>query len=152
DPYFAIGADVLSARRIGSPLAENIELGAQCFTTMQTPSGNFLVSCGNWENSFQLISLNDGRLVQSVRQHKDVVSCVYGISSAHANSNLDISSSVSPLLILDWQKMLPSGHTLVRGDNKCFPFQFILKSIMRFPVQLHQMGARLLLVAMIQQL
>ena len=58
-------------RRIGSPLAEHIELGAQCFTTMQTPSGNFLVSCGNWENSFQLISLNDGRLVQSVRQHKD---------------------------------------------------------------------------------
>ncbi|KAL7607863.1 hypothetical protein Lser_V15G11824 [Lactuca serriola] len=58
-------------RRIGRPLAENIELGAQCFTTMQTPSGNFLVSCGNRENSFQLISLNDGRLVQSVRQHKD---------------------------------------------------------------------------------
>lgn len=79
EAYFAIGADVLSPRRIGSPLAENIELGAQCFTTMQTPSGNFLVSCGNWENSFQLIALNDGRLVQSVRRHKDVVSCVYGI-------------------------------------------------------------------------
>ncbi|KAI3726569.1 hypothetical protein L1987_66367 [Smallanthus sonchifolius] len=77
EAYFAIGADVLSPRRIGSPLAENIELGAQCFTTMQTPSGNFLVSCGNWENSFQLIALNDGRLVQSVRRHKDVVSCVY---------------------------------------------------------------------------
>ncbi|GJW41786.1 retrovirus-related pol polyprotein LINE-1 [Tanacetum coccineum] len=57
---------------IGSPLVENIELGAQCFTKMQTPSGNFLVSCGNWENSFQLISLNDGRLVQSVPHHKDV--------------------------------------------------------------------------------
>ncbi|KAK9080847.1 hypothetical protein SSX86_000606 [Deinandra increscens subsp. villosa] len=77
EAYFAIGADVLSPRRIGSPLAENIELGAQCFTTVQTPSGNFLVSCGNWENSFQLIALNDGRLVQSVRRHKDVVSCVY---------------------------------------------------------------------------
>ncbi|KAJ0790760.1 putative transcription factor WD40-like family [Helianthus annuus] len=77
EAYFAIGADVVSPRRIGSPLAENIELGAQCFTTMQTPSGNFLVSCGNWENSFQLIALNDGRLVQSVRRHKDVVSCVY---------------------------------------------------------------------------
>ncbi|KAL7619214.1 hypothetical protein Lser_V15G04711 [Lactuca serriola] len=74
---FAIGADVVPPRRIGSPLAENIELGAQCFTTMQTPSGNFLVSCGDWENNFQLISLNDGRLVQSVRQHKDVVSYVY---------------------------------------------------------------------------
>ncbi|XP_010254571.1 PREDICTED: BEACH domain-containing protein B isoform X2 [Nelumbo nucifera] len=76
DPFFGIGSDVLSPRKIGSPSAENIELGAQCFATMQTPSENFLISCGNWENSFQVISLNDGRLVQSIRQHKDVVSCV----------------------------------------------------------------------------
>ncbi|XP_015579782.2 BEACH domain-containing protein B isoform X1 [Ricinus communis] len=76
EPFFGVGSDVLSARRIGSPLAENIELGAQCFGTMQTPTENFLVSCGNWENSFQVISLNDGRMVQSIRQHKDVVSCV----------------------------------------------------------------------------
>ncbi|KDP41495.1 hypothetical protein JCGZ_15902 [Jatropha curcas] len=76
DPFFGVGSDVLSARRIGSPLAENIELGAQCFATMQTPTENFLISCGNWENSFQVISLNDGRMVQSIRQHKDVVSCV----------------------------------------------------------------------------
>ena len=46
---------------------------------MQTPSENFLVSCGNWENSFQVISLSDGRMVQSIRQHKDVVSCVAGM-------------------------------------------------------------------------
>ncbi|KAJ4963542.1 hypothetical protein NE237_023481 [Protea cynaroides] len=76
DPFFGIGSDVLSPRKIGSPLAENIELGTQCFATMQTPSENFLISCGNWENSFQVISLNDGRMVQSIRQHKDVVSCV----------------------------------------------------------------------------
>lgn len=59
-------------------MAEYIELGAQCFATMQTTSEKFLISCGNWENSFQVISLNDGRMVQSVRQHKDVVSCVAG--------------------------------------------------------------------------
>ncbi|KAA8528370.1 hypothetical protein F0562_035725 [Nyssa sinensis] len=76
DPFFGIGSDILSARKIGSPLAENIELGAQFFATMQTPSENFLISCGNWENSFQVISLSDGRMVQSIRQHKDVVSCV----------------------------------------------------------------------------
>lgn len=76
DPFFGVGSDVLSARNIGSPLAENVELGSQCFATMQTPSENFLISCGNWENSFQVISLNDGRVVQSIRQHKDVVSCV----------------------------------------------------------------------------
>ncbi|XP_042508929.1 BEACH domain-containing protein B-like isoform X1 [Macadamia integrifolia] len=76
DPFFGIGSDVLVPCKIGSPLAENIELGTQCFATMQTPSENFLISCGNWENSFQVISLNDGRIVQSIRQHKDVVSCV----------------------------------------------------------------------------
>ncbi|KAK6245788.1 hypothetical protein SCA6_008878 [Theobroma cacao] len=76
DPFFGVGSDILSPRKIGSPLAESVELGAQCFATMQTPSENFLISCGNWENSFQVISLSDGRMVQSIRQHKDVVSCV----------------------------------------------------------------------------
>lgn len=78
DPSFGVGSDILSSRKIGSPLAENVELGAQCFATMQTPSESFLISCGNWENSFQVISLNDGRMVQSIRHHKDVVSCIAG--------------------------------------------------------------------------
>ncbi|XP_061352489.1 BEACH domain-containing protein B, partial [Gastrolobium bilobum] len=79
DPFFGVGSDVLSPRKIGLPVPENVELGAQCFATMQTPSENFLISCGNWENSFQVISLSDGRMVQSIRQHKDVVSCVAGM-------------------------------------------------------------------------
>ncbi|KAK9032820.1 hypothetical protein V6N11_017863 [Hibiscus sabdariffa] len=76
DPFFGVGSDMISPRKIGSPLAENVEFGAQCFATMQTPTENFLISCGNWENSFQVTSLSDGRMVQSVRHHKDVVSCV----------------------------------------------------------------------------
>lgn len=76
DPFFGVGSDILSPRKIGIPVPDNVELGAQCFAIMQTPSENFLISCGNWENSFQVISLSDGRVVQSIRQHKDVVSCV----------------------------------------------------------------------------
>ncbi|KAG9440194.1 hypothetical protein H6P81_020359 [Aristolochia fimbriata] len=76
DPFFGVGPDVLSPRKIGIPSAENAELGMQCLATMQTPSENFLISCGNWENSFQVISLSDGRMVQNIRQHKDVVSCI----------------------------------------------------------------------------
>ncbi|XP_057426071.1 BEACH domain-containing protein B isoform X2 [Lotus japonicus] len=76
DPFFGVGSDALSPRKIGIPVPENVELGEQCFATMQTPSENFLISCGNWENSFQVISLSDGRMVQSIRQHKDVVSCI----------------------------------------------------------------------------
>ncbi|XAR62070.1 hypothetical protein NMG60_11016665 [Bertholletia excelsa] len=76
DPFFGVGSDALPPRKIGSPLSEYIELGSQCFATLQTTSENFLISCGNWENSFQVTSLTDGRMVQSIRQHKDVVSCV----------------------------------------------------------------------------
>ncbi|XP_010474048.1 PREDICTED: BEACH domain-containing protein B-like [Camelina sativa] len=76
DPFFGVGSDVLSPRNIGSPLADNVELGSQCFAAMHAPLENFLVSCGNWENSFHVISLSDGRVVQSIRHHKDVVSCV----------------------------------------------------------------------------
>lgn len=76
DPFFGVGSDMLSPRKIGIPVPEHVELGEQCFATMQTPSENFLISCGNWENSFQVISLSDGRMVQSIRQHKDVVSCI----------------------------------------------------------------------------
>ncbi|KAH7652235.1 Concanavalin A-like lectins/glucanases protein [Dioscorea alata] len=76
DPFFAIGSDVLPPRKVGTPLAENFELRRQCLATMQTSGESYLVSCGNWENSFQIISLNDGRIVQNIRQHKDVVSCV----------------------------------------------------------------------------
>lgn len=76
EPLFGVGHDVLSARKIASPLAENVELGAQCFAILQARTESFLISCGNWENSFQVISLSDGKMVQSTRQHKDVVSCV----------------------------------------------------------------------------
>lgn len=64
-------------------MPEHVELGEQCFAIMQMPSENFLISCGNWENSFQVISLSDGRMVQSIRQHKDVVSCVAGTFDKH---------------------------------------------------------------------
>lgn len=79
DPFFGVGSDILSPRNVGSPLAESFELRSQCFAIMQTAYENFMITCGNWENSFQVIALNDGRMVQSIRQHKDVVSCVAGI-------------------------------------------------------------------------
>lgn len=78
EPSFGIGADILPSRMIGTPLAENIELNGQLFATLQTGSESYLVSCGSWENSFQLTSLNDGKTVQKIRQHKDVVSCIAG--------------------------------------------------------------------------
>ncbi|XP_062179129.1 BEACH domain-containing protein B-like [Phragmites australis] len=74
--FFGVGSDVISPRKIGTFLAENVEFGRQCLATMQNNGDNYLILCGNWENSFQIISLSDGRIVQSIRQHKDVVGCV----------------------------------------------------------------------------
>ncbi|KAK9758397.1 hypothetical protein RND81_01G226800 [Saponaria officinalis] len=76
EPFFGIGSDILHPRKIGCALAENHELGAQCFATLQGQSENYLISCGNWDNSFQVVSLADGRVVQSIRRHKDVVSTI----------------------------------------------------------------------------
>lgn len=76
EPYFGIGSDVLTPRKVGTPLAENFEFGRQCLSIMQNLNENYLISCGNWENSFQVMSLSDGRVVQTIRQHKDLVSCL----------------------------------------------------------------------------
>ncbi|KAL6603651.1 hypothetical protein ACP70R_044012 [Stipagrostis hirtigluma subsp. patula] len=73
---FGVGSDVMSPRKIGTFLAENVKFGRQCLATTQNNGDNYLILCGNWENSFQIISLSDGRIVQSIRQHKDVVGCV----------------------------------------------------------------------------
>ncbi|RLN08296.1 BEACH domain-containing protein B [Panicum miliaceum] len=76
EPFFGIGSDVISPRKIGTSLAENVEFGRQCLAAVQIHGDNYLILGGNWENSFQIISLSDGKIVQSIRQHKDVVSCV----------------------------------------------------------------------------
>ncbi|GAB2239331.1 hypothetical protein Droror1_Dr00025244 [Drosera rotundifolia] len=76
DHFFGIGSDILFPRKTGSPLAENIKPGAPCYATLQTPTENFLISSSNWDNSFKVISLSEGRVVQSIRQHKDVVTAV----------------------------------------------------------------------------
>ncbi|CAL5041322.1 unnamed protein product [Urochloa decumbens] len=73
---FEISSDVISPRKIGTFLAENVSFGRHCLATMRNNGDNYLILCGNWENSFQIISLSDGRIMQSIRQHKDVVGCV----------------------------------------------------------------------------
>jgi hypothetical protein len=67
DPFFGIGSDILTARKIGSPFAGNIEVGLQCLATLQTSSENFVIACGNWVNSFRIILVNNGRVVQSFK-------------------------------------------------------------------------------------
>lgn len=35
-----------------------------------------IASCGYWDNSIRCYSSEEGRLLQSIRQHKDIVTCI----------------------------------------------------------------------------
>ncbi|GAB2294234.1 hypothetical protein Dimus_028451 [Dionaea muscipula] len=117
DPFFGIGPDVLAPRKIVSPLAENVELGAPCYATLQTPSENFLISSGNWDNSFQVISLSDGIVVQSIRQHRDVVTAV---SVTSDGSILATGSDDTTVMV--WEVYQGRAHhKRVRGSQNELP-------------------------------
>ncbi|KAH7332120.1 hypothetical protein KP509_20G069100 [Ceratopteris richardii] len=75
DPFFAIGAEVSQPYKLKGPYSGNLELSPSCFQTIQVQTLSYLATCGFWDNSFRLISLNDGSW-QSYRRHKDVVSCI----------------------------------------------------------------------------
>ncbi|KAJ7525246.1 hypothetical protein O6H91_17G043300 [Diphasiastrum complanatum] len=76
DPFFGVGPDVLSPRRIAGAVVENTELSSQCFELLQVHSSCFLLTCGHWDHSFKVVSLSDGHMVQSNLQHKDVITCI----------------------------------------------------------------------------
>ncbi|KAK8941578.1 hypothetical protein KSP40_PGU012221 [Platanthera guangdongensis] len=80
EPFFGIGSDVFPTRKIGTTLANGMEHGVHCLATMKNLNENYLILCGNWESSFQVISVHDGKIVQSIHQHKDLVCCVAGNS------------------------------------------------------------------------
>ncbi|KAG0476321.1 hypothetical protein HPP92_013162 [Vanilla planifolia] len=76
EPFFGIGADVFPHRKIATSLANDLADGKHRLSKLQKLNENYLILCGSWENSFQVISVHDGKIVQSIRQHKDLVSCI----------------------------------------------------------------------------
>lgn len=81
DPLYSVGTDISVSRKLGGPFAEDVAVTPSCFGTLQVRSSSFLLTCGHWDNSFKVISLSDGRMVQSNCQHKDIVTCLSGILS-----------------------------------------------------------------------
>ncbi|KAL3684694.1 hypothetical protein R1sor_002716 [Riccia sorocarpa] len=76
EPFFGIGSDIMLTRRIGGPMVDAVPVGPNCFRTLQVRSHNFLLTCGQWDNSFKVVSLSDGRIIQTNCHHKDVISCL----------------------------------------------------------------------------
>lgn len=73
DSYFGISQEVVLSRKIYGPIVDDVSLSSCCFGTLLVRSSSFLLTCGHWDNSFKVISLDGGDLVQSNSQHKDVV-------------------------------------------------------------------------------
>ncbi len=54
-----------------------------------------IVSCGYWDNSIRCYSSEEGRLLQSIRQHKDIVTCIEA-----GSDGCTLATGDSPLTIL----------------------------------------------------
>ncbi|KAK9905588.1 hypothetical protein WJX75_002584 [Coccomyxa subellipsoidea] len=70
---FGVEADPNPPRLMGAPFAADIHAG-HCYAIL--PGGQVIASCGYWDNSIRCYSSEEGRLLQSIRQHKDIVTCI----------------------------------------------------------------------------
>lgn len=68
-----LSMQVHGCRLLGTPFAADLESG-HCYTTLS--GAKLVASCGYWDNSVRCYSVEDGRLLQSLRQHKDIVTCI----------------------------------------------------------------------------
>jgi hypothetical protein len=104
DSLYSIGADVALSRRLGGRFAEDVEVTPGCFGTLQVRSSSFLLTCGHWDNSFKVISLSDGRMVQSNCQHTDIVTCL----SVAVDGSVVVTGSCDTTVMV-WDIELTSG-------------------------------------------
>ncbi|EIE23680.1 beach-domain-containing protein [Coccomyxa subellipsoidea C-169] len=70
---FGVEADPNPPRLMGAPFAADLHAG-HCYAIL--PGGQVIASCGYWDNSIRCYSSEEGRLLQSIRQHKDIVTCI----------------------------------------------------------------------------
>ncbi len=78
DFYFGIGSDIVLTRKLGWPFANDVSVNPGFFGTLQVSSSPFLLTCGHWDNSFKVVSLENGDMIQSIYQHKDIITCLSG--------------------------------------------------------------------------
>ena len=74
---FSFGDSVLG-RQIGTPFSGGFRVSSQCFGMLAGREHAYLLTGGHWDNSFQCVSVADGKTVRSICQHNDVVTCLSG--------------------------------------------------------------------------
>ena len=85
---------------LGTPFAADLE-SRHCFAVL--PGGRTVVSSGYWDNSIRCYTTDEGRLLQSLRQHKDIVTCI----AAGTDSRTIVSGSRDTTLVI-WDAVPPS--------------------------------------------
>ncbi|GJP81202.1 hypothetical protein CLOP_g11369 [Closterium sp. NIES-67] len=76
DAPFSLSEPLIS-RRIGPPFAStSADVSPNCFALLRGASSPFLLSAAHWDCATRLVAVSDGRTVQAVRQHTDVVTCL----------------------------------------------------------------------------
>lgn len=92
-----------TCRMLGTPFAADLE-SRNCFAIL--PGGRTTVCCGYWDNSIRCYNTDEGRLLQSLQQHKDIVTCV----ATGTDSQTVVSGSRDTTLVI-WDAMPPPKGT-----------------------------------------
>ncbi|KAL0021859.1 hypothetical protein WJX77_009077 [Trebouxia sp. C0004] len=96
---YTVEAESGPPRMLGTPFATEIE-ARHCFAVL--PGGRTVVCCGYWDNSIRCYTTDEGRLLQSLHQHKDVVTCV----ASGTDSRTVVSGSRDTTLVI-WDAVPP---------------------------------------------
>ncbi|CAI5530381.1 unnamed protein product [Closterium sp. Naga37s-1] len=76
DAPFSLSEPLIS-RRIGAPFASTSgDVSPHCFALLRGAASPFLLCAAHWDCSTRLVAVSDGRTLQAVRQHTDVVTCL----------------------------------------------------------------------------
>jgi WD40 repeat protein len=73
-------------------------LSAQLFAAI--PELKVLVSCGHWDHSFRVTSVDSGKQVQVITQHSDVVTCA---AYARDFSNMYVATGSRDCTVMVWE-------------------------------------------------
>lgn len=73
---FTFEADTLATtrKRVGVPFAADLAITSSCFAC--SSDGKMILSCGHWDCSIKCSWLDNSRPPQSLREHKDLVTCL----------------------------------------------------------------------------
>eukprot|EP01105_Mastigella_eilhardi_P025382 TRINITY_DN68_c0_g2_i1.p1 TRINITY_DN68_c0_g2~~TRINITY_DN68_c0_g2_i1.p1 ORF type:complete len:2943 (-),score=766.71 TRINITY_DN68_c0_g2_i1:81-8846(-) len=74
-PPFLFEVDPLGSRKpVAIPFAPDVVSSPKLFSI--TVDGKCLVTCGHWDTSFKVSLIENGKQIQSIAKHKDVVTCL----------------------------------------------------------------------------